>query len=48
MRIVKEEQPTIEQQLFDNLSTMVLRIRKSRYARLTERLQKVDGATIEV
>lgn len=48
MRIVKEEQPTIEQQLFDNLSTMVLRIRKNRYARLTERLQKVDGATIEV
>lgn len=47
MRIVKEEQPTVESQQFDNLSTFVLRIRESRAERLTERLRKVEGATIE-
>lgn len=47
MRIVKEEQPAIESQRFDNLSTFVLRIRESRAERLTERLRKVEGATIE-
>lgn len=47
MRIVKEEQPAIESQRFDNLSSMILRIRASRAERLTERLRKVEGATVE-
>ncbi len=47
MRIVKEEQPVIESQRFDNLSSMILRIRASRAERLTERLCKVEGATVE-
>ena len=47
MRIVKEEQPAVEAQRFDNLSTLTLRIRASRAERLTERLRKVEGATIE-
>lgn len=47
MRIVKEEQPAVESQRFDNLSSIVLRIRESRAERLTERLRKVEGATIE-
>ena len=47
MRIVKEEQPTIEQQTFDNLCTMVLAIRNSRAAALEGRLRKVEGATVE-
>ena len=47
MRIVKEEQPAVESQRFDNLSSVVLRIRASRAERLTERLRKVEGATIE-
>ena len=47
MRIVKEERPVVERQAFDNLSTIVLRIRESRAERLIERLRKVEGATIE-
>ncbi len=47
MRIVKEEQPAVESQRFDNLSTFVLRIRESCADRLAERLRKVEGATIE-
>lgn len=47
MRIVKEEQPAIEEQTFDNLCTMVLAIRNSRAAALEGRLRKVEGATVE-
>lgn len=47
MRIVKEEQPRIEEQLFDNLCTMRLRIRRSLSERLIGRLSKVEGATLE-
>lgn len=47
MRIVKEEQPRIEEQLFDNLCTMRLRIRRSLSERLIGRLRKVEGATLE-
>lgn len=47
MRIVKEEQPTIESQDFDNLCSMVLAIRDSRADALEGRLQKVEGATVE-
>ena len=48
MRIVKEEQPAIEAQTFDNLCTMVLAIRNSRAAALEGRLRKVEGATVEL
>lgn len=48
MRIVKEEQPAIEVQTFDNLCTMVLAIRNSRAAALEGRLRKVEGATVEL
>ncbi len=47
MRIVKEEQPRIEEQLFDNLCTIRLRIRRSLSERLIGRLSKVEGATLE-
>lgn len=47
MRIVKEVQPRIEEQLFDNLCTMRLRIRRSLSERLIGRLSKVEGATLE-
>lgn len=43
MRIVKEEEPAILGQGYDNDCTMTLRIRKSRMPRLKERLEKVDS-----
>ncbi len=48
MKAVKEEQPRIEEQLFDNLCTMRLRIRRSLSERLVGKLRKVEGADIEV
>ena len=48
MRVIKEEQPQIEEQLFDNLCTIRLRIRRSLSERLVGRLQKVEGATLEI
>lgn len=42
MRIVKEENPTIVSQEYDNDCVMTLRIRKSLMPRLKERLAKVD------
>ena len=44
MRVVKELQPRIEEQLFDNLCTMRLSIRESLADRLEERLQKAGGS----
>ena len=43
MRIVKEESPEIISQDFDNDCRMTLRIRKSQFDRLRERLCKVDS-----
>jgi len=43
MRIVKEESPEIVSQDFDNDCRMTLRIRKSQFDRLRERLCKVDS-----
>lgn len=43
MRIVKEEEPAIVNQGYDNDCTMALRIRKSKMSRLRERLEKVDS-----
>lgn len=48
MRVIKEEQPTIKEQLFDNLCTISLAIRKSRAEQLLGRLRKVEGASLEV
>jgi putative IMPACT (imprinted ancient) family translation regulator len=47
MRIVKDMQPRIVEQLFDNLCTMTLSIRESESEQLLGRLEKVEGATIE-
>ncbi len=48
MKIVKDEQPRIEEQIFDNLCSFRLRIRRSLSERLVGRLSKVDGATIDI
>lgn len=47
MRIVKEMQPQIIDQQFDNLCTMTLAIRQSRSEHLLERLSKVEGVEID-
>jgi uncharacterized YigZ family protein len=46
MRIVKEENPTVVSQVFDNDCEMVLRIRNSEMEKLRNRLLKVDSARI--
>ena len=48
MRIIKEEQPTIEEQIFDNLCSMTLSVRNSKADILLGRLNKVEGATVDV
>jgi putative IMPACT (imprinted ancient) family translation regulator len=48
MRVVKDMQPRILEQLFDNLCTMTLSIRESDSEQLLGRLEKVEGATIEL
>jgi uncharacterized YigZ family protein len=47
MRVVKEVNPKIEQQEFDNLCTMRLRIRKSEALLLKSKLDKVEGVAVE-
>ena len=46
MRIIKEEQPDIQNQQLDMACLMSLTIRKSKVDRLKERLEKVDGLEI--
>ena len=48
LRIVKDMQPRIVEQLFDNLCTMTLSIRESESEQLINRLEKVEGATVDV
>lgn len=48
MRIVKEEQPEVKGQTFDNLCVMTLAVRNSRADVVLGRLGKVEGAAIEV
>lgn len=48
MRIVKDMQPRIISQQFDNLCRMTLAIRRSEAEQLTGRLSKVEGATFDV
>lgn len=47
MKVVKEEQPTVVAQRFDNLCTLELRIRESRAERLVERLRKAEGSVAD-
>ncbi|MDE5729921.1 MAG: YigZ family protein [Alistipes sp.] len=48
MRVVKEEQPRVREQHFDNLCRMLLSIRRSAADQLVGRLRKVAGATVEI
>ncbi len=48
MRIVKDMQPKTLGQEFDNLCTMTLSIREGDSEQLIGRLEKVEGATVEV
>lgn len=48
MRIVKDMQPRVVDQQFDNLCTMTLTIREGDSEQLIGRLGKVEGATVEV
>ncbi|MBR4027972.1 MAG: YigZ family protein [Alistipes sp.] len=48
MRIIKDMQPKVVNQLFDNLCTMTLSIREGDSEQLIGRLEKVEGATVEV
>lgn len=48
MRIVKDMQPKVVNQAFDNLCTMTLSIREGDSEQLIGRLEKVEGATVEV
>ncbi len=48
MRIIKEEQPVIDEQIFDNLCTMRLSVRQSKADVVLGRLRKVEGATVEI
>ena len=47
MKIVKEESPTIVNQLFDSVCTMELLIRIRDYEKLYDKLSKVDSLTIK-
>lgn len=48
MRIIKEEQPKIEEQIFDNLCSMTISVRNSRAEVVLDRLRKVEGAIIDI
>ncbi len=48
MRIVKDMQPRVVSQEFDNLCTMTLSIREGDSEQLIGRLEKVEGATVDV
>ena len=47
MRVIKEQQPKIASQEFDNLCTMVFAIREGRAAELIEKLKKAGGSVPE-
>ena len=48
MRIIKDMQPKIVEQCFDNLCTMTLTIRQSQSEQLLTRLSKVEGTQAEI
>ncbi len=47
MRVVKEEQPRIEAQEFDNLCRMRVAVRESGREALVRKLEKIEGVNIE-
>ena len=47
MRVIKEMNPRIDEQVFDNLCSMTLRIRQSEEEQLRAKLLKVEYLTIE-
>ena len=48
MRIIKDEQPTIIEQIFDNLCSMTLSIRNRKAELVLGKLRKVEGAIIYI
>lgn len=48
MRVIKDMQPKIVEQCFDNLCTMTLTIRQSQSEQLLSRLSKVEGAQADI
>ena len=46
MRVIKEMNPHIEEQVFDNLCTMKLRIRESEADQLIAKLLKIEGVSL--
>ncbi len=48
MRIIKEEQPRIAEQVFDNLCSMDLLIRESQAEIMISKLNKVEGCILDV
>ena len=46
MRIIKEEGVTIEQQNLENVCLLVLRIKRSGYQLITERLERLEGVRV--
>ncbi len=47
MRVVKEEQPRIEAQEFDNLCRMRVAVRESGWEALVRKLEKIEGVNFE-
>ena len=47
MRVIKELQPTVRVQRFDNLCTMELTIRQTLAGQLVEKLRKAGGSIRE-
>ncbi len=47
MRVVKEEQPRIEKQEFDNLCRMRVAVRESGWEALVRKLEKIEGVNFE-
>ena len=48
MRIIKDEQPTIVEQIFDNLCSITLSIRNRKAELVLGKLRKVEGAIIDI
>ena len=47
MKVIKEENPTVLSQSFDNECRMQLQIRQRDYERVQEKLKKIEGLSIE-
>ncbi len=47
MRIIKDEQPTIREQLFDNECTILMAMREQRAEVLVQKLKKIEGLSLD-